>query len=143
MHNQKPRVQQVVVFQKKFQREELAYRKGILRFGLPLIQNNFSLRFGLPLIQTSLHEKLLTSHFLSSLKSQDAQSILQNISEFEKAVHYVYLTHGIHVQMHNVAGDGNCLYHCLFHFYTKYNLKTLENDERFTTTVQLKKFLIT
>ena len=45
-------------------------------------------------------------------------------TNLEKAIQFIYLSENVHVQVHDVPGDGNCLYHCLFFLYRKYiNIK--------------------
>ena len=63
-------------------------------------------------------------------------------TNLEKAIQFIYLSENVHVQVHDVPGDGNCLYHCLFFLYRKYSLKSRVGQVSFQTTQQLKEYLI-
>ena len=60
----------------------------------------------------------------------------------ENAIHYISLRYGRKVKLVEVLPDGNCLYHCLFHFYKKHNLKGFDDTPQIKSTIELKKYLI-
>ena len=69
-------------------------------------------------------------------------TVLQQSTNSEKVLQYVYLTEGIQLRVHDVPGDGNCLYHCLYYFYKKYSLKNNTLKASFSSEQDLKKYLI-
>ena len=93
------------------------------------------------LISQSQRKQVFSKSSTQNSNHQQKTTVTE-ISEIEMVKQYILLKHGINPVEYKVPGDGNCLYHCLYFLYQKYNLKVFGEVIRYTATIQLKNAII-